>query len=89
MPSTKITSKGQVTVPKEVRETLGVRTGDRLVFEISPSGGIEVTAHRPRPATRLLGRLAKYKKSLPVSVDEMKAAVIRRAGERHRKRGGA
>lgn len=29
----RITSKGQVTVPHEVRRALGVRTGDRLLFE--------------------------------------------------------
>jgi antitoxin PrlF len=29
----KITSKGQITVPREVRRALGVRAGDRLIFE--------------------------------------------------------
>jgi len=29
----KITSKGQITVPREVRRALGVRAGDRLLFE--------------------------------------------------------
>ena len=28
-----ITSKGQITVPREVRRLLGVRAGDRLLFE--------------------------------------------------------
>jgi len=29
----KITSKGQITVPHEIRRALGVRPGDSLVFE--------------------------------------------------------
>ena len=29
----RITSKGQVTIPRDVRRALGVRTGDRLIFE--------------------------------------------------------
>jgi AbrB family looped-hinge helix DNA binding protein len=29
----RITSKGQTTVPREIRRTLGVRPGDRLLFE--------------------------------------------------------
>jgi len=29
-----ITSKGQVTIPKEIREALGLREGDRIVFAI-------------------------------------------------------
>jgi len=28
----KVTSKGQVTIPKEIRETLGVNEGDKLLF---------------------------------------------------------
>jgi len=34
----KITSKGQITVPREVRRILGVRPGDRLVFESDEAG---------------------------------------------------
>jgi AbrB family looped-hinge helix DNA binding protein len=29
----RLTSKGQITVPHEIRRALGVRTGDRLLFE--------------------------------------------------------
>lgn len=36
--SAKITSKGQITVPKEVREALGVSQGDRVVFETRKDG---------------------------------------------------
>jgi antitoxin PrlF len=32
--TSKITSKGQVTLPKEVRKSLGVEAGDRLVYEL-------------------------------------------------------
>ena len=34
----KITSKGQITIPRDVRRILGVRAGDRLLFEESESG---------------------------------------------------
>jgi AbrB family looped-hinge helix DNA binding protein len=32
MSKTKITTKGQITVPKQVRERMGLRTGDELEF---------------------------------------------------------
>jgi antitoxin PrlF len=41
----KITSKGQVTIPREVRRRLGVRAGDRLEFE-EDGNGMRVKAVR-------------------------------------------
>ena len=37
----KITSKGQITIPIEVRRLLGLRAGDHLVFE-SDSNGVRI-----------------------------------------------
>jgi AbrB family looped-hinge helix DNA binding protein len=34
----RITSKGQITVPRDIRRALGVRPGDRLLFESDRSG---------------------------------------------------
>lgn len=34
----KITSKGQITVPREVRRALGVDVGDQLLFETDGDG---------------------------------------------------
>jgi len=42
-----ITSKGQITVPREIRRRLGVRSGDKLLFE-SDSQGVRVRAIRNR-----------------------------------------
>lgn len=32
----RVTSKGQITIPKEVREALGLTEGDQVVFSIAP-----------------------------------------------------
>ncbi len=50
----KLTSKGQITVPREVRRLLGVRAGDHLLFE---SDGEDV---RVRPL-RTKSAFAKYR----------------------------
>ena len=42
MPSAKLTSKGQITVPKEVREALRLQNGDRLAFRIRDDGTVLV-----------------------------------------------
>ncbi|MEX0845605.1 MAG: AbrB/MazE/SpoVT family DNA-binding domain-containing protein [Balneolaceae bacterium] len=38
-----ITSKGQVTIPKKIREKLGLKPGDKLNFEVNEKGNLEVT----------------------------------------------
>lgn len=46
MPVSTITSKGQTTVPKEVRDALDLEPGDKLTWEIN-GGRIAVTTDRP------------------------------------------
>jgi AbrB family looped-hinge helix DNA binding protein len=42
MPSATVTSKGQITVPKEIRDHLGITAGDRLSFQIGSEGEVLV-----------------------------------------------
>jgi antitoxin PrlF len=39
-----ITSKGQVTVPKRIRDELGVKPGDRVTFTAMPDGVVIMRA---------------------------------------------
>jgi AbrB family looped-hinge helix DNA binding protein len=41
----KVTSKGQVTVPRAVRDALGIREGDKVVFRVE--GNRAVLARTP------------------------------------------
>lgn len=38
--SAKVTSKGQVTIPKEIRESLGIDEGTTVTFEIHDDGTV-------------------------------------------------
>ena len=52
MPGSTLTSKGQVTLPKEIRDQLGVHQGDRVEFRTDRSGRVWV-----EPATQDLLKL--------------------------------
>jgi antitoxin PrlF len=38
-----LTAKGQTTVPKAVRQALGIRAGDRIAFRVDGSGKVSLT----------------------------------------------
>lgn len=71
-----ITKKGQTTLPKPVRETLGVKAGDRVRYVIS---GGQVRILPVRPIGRLFGVLQH--EGPAVTVEEMEQAVAEGALE--------
>ena len=46
MPTSTITSKGQTTVPKEVRDALDIGPGDKITWEVN-GGRVSVATERP------------------------------------------
>ena len=67
---TTISSKGQVTVPRDIRERLGVQAGDKITWSMLSNGTIVL-----RPKTRRLADLVGIltQPGQPgVSVDEMR-----------------
>ena len=51
-----MTTKGQITVPKAVRDRLRLEPGDKVYFDISPDGTVRMVA-RNRPMEELFGIL--------------------------------
>jgi len=77
-----LTSKGQITMPQEVRQSLRLQTGDRVSFVADEAGGYKVVALR-KDVKALRGRFAGRAKR-PVSVADMAAAVEAEAVSRAR-----
>ena len=74
MATATVTSKGQITIPKEVRERLGIDAGDRVEFVETEAGRFTLVA-ATGDVRSLKGVIPKPRK--PVSVEEMNRAVIR------------
>ena len=79
MSTSTVTSKGQTTIPKDVRERLNLQPGDRLEFVIDEDGRVLVL-----PASIDASALAGILKppARPVSVEDMNRAIRKRGSRR-------
>lgn len=71
---TNVTSKGQVTVPKRVRDYLGLKPGVAVTFERLASGEVVLRAAR-RPGKRPMSAFAKLRgrASVKLSTEQIMA----------------
>jgi AbrB family looped-hinge helix DNA binding protein len=61
-----LTSKGQTTIPKEIRDSLNMKEGDRMTFTLLPDGTVLMRV-KNKSILNLAGRLYKKgRKALPV-----------------------
>lgn len=64
-----LTSKGQTTIPKEIRDSLGMKPGDRMTFTLMPDGTV-VMRVKTKSVMDLAGILHK-KGRKAVSIQQM------------------
>jgi AbrB family looped-hinge helix DNA binding protein len=82
MSTATMTSKGQTTIPKDIREKLGLKPGDRIHFVTLPDGTVRLLAQN-LPITALKGMLRKPKRAL--TVEDMNEAIGKAVAEKHRR----
>jgi antitoxin PrlF len=68
-----VTSKGQITIPAQVRAALGVDAGDRIEFVEVGKGEFNIVA--ATRSVKELNGLFYRKGRKPVSIEEMNAAI--------------
>lgn len=79
MPASTLTSKGQTTIPKEIRDHLKLQSGDQIDFFVQSDGAVVI-----RPATLQVGQLKGllHRKGMkPMSISAMNDAVRGRFGK--------
>ncbi len=83
MATATLTSKGQTTIPREIREHLRLETGQRLEFVIDAAGQVILV-----PATVDVRSLKGFfpRPARPVSLDAMKAGIRRQGARKGRAR---
>ena len=76
-----MTSKGQVTIPAEVRRAMDVDAGDKVLFELRSDGLITVRRSRYSTAASLAGAAGSLSGRPAPSDEELKEAAGREAAE--------
>jgi AbrB family looped-hinge helix DNA binding protein len=71
-----ITAKGQATIPKAIREHLGLKPGDRIKFFVHPDGSVALLPKLPVTALRGI-----VKPRRPVTIEEMSNAAAAGAAD--------
>jgi antitoxin PrlF len=78
MPSSTVTQKGQTTIPKEIRDYLGLRPGNRVDYVVDETGNVVM-----RPATydiRDLHGVLQRPGRKALSVEDMNRVIRQRHG---------
>ena len=75
MPVSTLTTKGQITIPKPIREHLKLRTGHRVEFYVDAKGRVILQALNED--IRELRGMVRSPHKRPVTVEEMNEAIAR------------
>ena len=76
MAESTITSKGQITIPKVVRERLHLEAGDKVYFDVREDGSVCMMTHK-HPVESLFGFLkGKVRLKRPITIAEMNPASL-------------
>lgn len=86
MSQSTLTSKGQTTIPREIRKVLGLKQNDRILYEVE-DGRVAI---KPAPAVHELYAIFKpriRRKGRPSTKAQMRASVERDIAQRWKKKG--
>lgn len=77
-----ISSKGQITIPKKIRELLKAEISDKIVFIPLENGKVMIST-KQNSATELFGILKHKRLAKPVSLEEMESAIQKKRAKRN------
>lgn len=82
MPKAKITSKGQVTIPKKIREKMNLHPGDQILFEETEQGDIKISS--PKKSIKDLRGILHQPGQKAKTVQEMNEGIADYLKEKHK-----
>ena len=77
MTSATITAKGQITIPKIIRDLFGLSTGDQIIFEVDAEQHIATFKPFHKSLDDVLGMMSHRAPEKPLKIEDLKKAVAR------------
>ena len=84
MSTATLTSKGQTTIPKDVREKLGLQAGDTLHFNVLSDGSVSMRVKRGGILD--LAGLLQRPGQTTITVDQMKEGVLAATARKYKRK---
>ena len=82
----RLSSKGQLVIPQEMRESLGVEAGDELVLHLLDEHLLLAEVPEPSPFEQAFARLERHVRDRGITREDVEAAVKEVRREMHRER---
>lgn len=69
-----LSSKGQITIPKKIREFLHIQTAEKLIFIPIEDGKVLITTEQ-KAASSIFGILKHKRKNHPATLEQIESAI--------------
>lgn len=80
----KVTSKGQITLPKQIRSRLAIKAGDRLEFYMEDSNRLSVRKKRKAGSSAGCGRRFLTDHQQPATLDQIQEGIRKAVATKYR-----
>jgi bifunctional DNA-binding transcriptional regulator/antitoxin component of YhaV-PrlF toxin-antitoxin module len=85
MTTLSITSKGQITLKKELLRQMGVHPGDKVEAQVLPNGKLEISPAQPKRHISELFGMLKRPGQRPMSLEEIEEGIGQGAADEYRR----
>lgn len=82
----RLSSKGQLVIPQEMRETLGLKAGDELILHVVGDHLLFAEVPEPSPFEHAFARLERHVQDRGITREDVEVAVKEVRREMHRER---
>jgi antitoxin PrlF len=79
-----LTTKGQITLPRDVRKKLHLETGEKIDFNVDEKNGTVILAPVNKTVDQVFGMLRSHCPKKQISIEDMDAGIGKKLTKEYR-----